>query len=133
MIKQLKAGLFTLGETKHHTRILYLDEKCYVWVTLPSIGDILSVATTKHEMYTKLSEGRYELYKVKDEPDLIDLKHLELEIGPETWQGFLLLTGLPKTSKKRSRIIPTREKVTLPATAGTTKQEAVVVSEHGGG
>lgn len=111
MIKLLKEGTYLLGESKKHTRFLYLDKTCYVWVIVLSIGDILSKAVHTHEPATVLSKGRYKLYDIKNEPDLVDLKHLELEVEDGEWQGYLLLTGLPRGKKRRSRIVPTTEKV----------------------
>ena len=52
------------------------------------------------------------LYKVKDEPNFVDLFHLELLVGEGVWQGYLLPTGLPTAEKKRNRIIPAKEVIT---------------------
>jgi hypothetical protein len=49
---------------------------------------------------------------VKDEPKLSDNQHIELEVGLDAWQGYLLLTGLPDDDKKRTRIVPTGELIT---------------------
>ncbi len=59
-----------------------------------------------------LSLGDYCLYDVEDEPALSDLPHLELEVGKDSWQSYLLLTGLPDDHKKRGRIVPTKEYIT---------------------
>ena len=111
MISLLRNGQYLLGETSQHTRILYLDDQCYVWLFVPSIGDILSYTAQQHEIKTELSSGDFRLYDVKSEADLIDLQHLELHTSRRHWQGYLLLTGLPRANKKRSRIIPTKETV----------------------
>lgn len=55
----------------------------------------------------------YRIYKVKNEPKLIDLLHLELSVGKNKWQGYLLLTGLPTKNKIRSRIVPSEEIISL--------------------
>jgi hypothetical protein len=39
--------------------------------------------------------------------------HLELSIGKGQWQGYLLLTGLPTNKKRRNRIIPTKEVISI--------------------
>ena len=59
-----------------------------------------------------IASGKYRLYKVKDEPNFVDLFHLELLVGEGVWQGYLLPTGLPTAEKKRNRIIPAKEVIT---------------------
>lgn len=111
MITLVKQGHYRLGETKNHSRVLFLDDVCYIWLVIATIGDIISRTTRKHTIKTVFSRGRYRLYDIADEPDLVDLKHLELEVGEDNWQGYLLLTGLPQQNKPRSRIIATEENI----------------------
>ena len=68
----------------------------------------------KHKADCILSVGHYRLYKVANEPEISDQLHLELCVGQGIWQGYLLPTGLPTDEKKRNRIIPTREIITIP-------------------
>lgn len=112
MIKVLTEGQYQLTETKEQTKILSLDDKQFAWVNVSDIGGILITSFKKHDTDTVLSLGKYRLYGVKDEPDLTDLQHLELCVGDNTWQGYLLTTGLPNGRDKRNRIIPTNELIT---------------------
>lgn len=113
MIAILHKGDYKLIETKHHVKVLFLDNNEYAWVEPVDIGEIL---VASHRVFVEdclLAKGRYYLYDVKDENRLTDLQHLELEVGQNTWQGYLLLTGLPTGANKiRSRIIPTKEIIT---------------------
>lgn len=109
MINLLQSGSYKLYETKHHVKILALDDNQYAWVEPPRIGEILVISHTNHKTDCILSIGDYRLYGVVDEPHLSDHIHLELEVGWRQWQGYLLLTGLPDNQKKRARIIPTTE------------------------
>lgn len=113
MIKLLQEGSYTLTETKGQTKILVLDKKqTFAWVYVQEIGEILVTSYKSHKTDHILSMGKYRLYEVDDEPQLTDLIHLELHVGNGTWQGYLLLTGLPSEKDKRSRIIPTEEIIT---------------------
>lgn len=113
MIRLLERGVYRLGQTKkHHTKILYLGSDGYIWVDFEKIGEVLVHPTTAHLVECLLSIGQYRLYQVKDEEKLNDNFHLELEIGRNQWQGYLLLTGLPTSRHKRTRIIPTSEVIT---------------------
>lgn len=118
MIKLIKEGRYTLLETKNETKILILDDiHKFAWINVSNIGEIL---VTTHKTLRKdclLSIGKYRLYDVKDEPDLTDLIHLELLVGDGMWQGYLLPLGLPTTTKKRGRIIPTEEIITVSTTS----------------
>lgn len=109
MIAILKEGDYLLLKTKGQIKVLILDRKSYAWINAENIGQIL---VSIHKKYIKdaiLAKGPYRVYKVKDEPDLTDLIHLELFAGRNTWQGYLLPTGFPLNGKRRSRIIPTDE------------------------
>ena len=112
MITLMGTGNYRLIETKKDTKILYLDNQVFAWITSKNIGEILIVSHKAHKTDCLLSVGTYNLYAVKDEENLTDLQHLELNVGDDTWQGYLLLTGLPDDRKKRSRIIPTPQLVT---------------------
>lgn len=113
MIQLAQQGIYALMETKRHTRMLILDgEKSYAWIHAGEIGEILVASHKPHQSDHILSVGKYRMYRVKDEPDLTDLVHLELLAGDGVWQGYLLPTGLPTDEKKRNRIIPTKEIIT---------------------
>lgn len=120
MIKLIKHGAYRLIETKRHTKILYLDGAAFAWIEPKKIGEILvsAVHNLARADYT-LSRGHYNLYSVEDEPGYFDLDHLELETGEDSWQGYLLLSGLPDLHKKRGRIIPTFERITGNARPGS--------------
>lgn len=111
MITLRKSGLYKLIETKHNTKVLYLDNDIYAWVEPVKIGEILVFSHKVHKTDCILSMGHYNLYDVEDEPKLSDQMHLELEVGHNHWQGYLLLTGLPDAHHKRGRIIPTIETI----------------------
>src|SRR3990167_7989688 len=113
MISLYRSGVYRLIETKHHTKILYLSFDVFAWLEPTGIGEILVASYKKHKADCTLSMGHYRLYSVEDEPNLVDQEHLELEVGMNNWQGYLLPTGLPDKMKKRSRIIPTEEIITL--------------------
>ncbi len=112
MIQSTGHGSYRLYETKSHVKIVELGKDKYIWLLAPGIGEIIVLTTAVHKIKNFLSIGNYRLYKVKDEPDFTDLLHLELFIGDSIWQGYLLPTGLPTTTKKRRRIIPTNEIIT---------------------
>lgn len=109
MITLLQNGEHKLIETKKNTKVLYLDDATYAWVEPTAIGEILVSSHATHKADCVLSVGDYYLFDITDEPELSDNMHLELEVGRNVWQGYLLLTGLPTDSKKRVRIIPTTE------------------------
>ncbi len=109
MIKLIKKGKYSLVETRNDVKVIKLDRKTYVWVFTKSIGEMLVATHRGHRTDQKLSKGEYKIYKVKNEPDLVDQLHLELAIGEGDWQGYILPTGFPKDKKIRSRIIPTNE------------------------
>ena len=109
MISIRKSGTYKLIETKRHTKILYLGPVAYAWIEPTRIGVILVTTHNVHKTDCVLSTGHFRLYDVDQEPQLSDNQHLELEAGKDTWQGYLLLTGLPNDQKTRSRIIPTHE------------------------
>jgi hypothetical protein len=110
MIKLTQEGDYKLIETKGQTKILTLDsQKVYAWITAKDIGEILETSHVQHKVDHILAIGEYRIYDVKNEPQLSDQLHLELSVGRGMWQGYLLLTGLPSDTKKRSRIIPTSE------------------------
>lgn len=112
MITLYRTGNYKLIETKHDTKVLYLDEDIYAWVKAAGIGHILITSHKAHTTDYLLSCGSYRLYAVEDEPEISDHIHLELEVGVNAWQGYLLLTGLPDEDNKKARIIPTSEIIT---------------------
>lgn len=113
MIKLIKQGDYKIVETWGETRILDLGSNGkFSWIFAKNIGEIL-VTTKKNfnNLYT-LARGQFRLYEVRGEPNLTDLKHLELYVGEGSWQGYLLPTGLPNEKDIRNRIIPTPEIIT---------------------
>lgn len=112
MIKPLRKGYYKLVETKRNNKILYLDDDVYAWIEPAYLGELLVSSSNPHKTDCVLSMGHFRMYDVVDEPDVSDHIHLELEVAPDVWQGYLLLTGLPSKQKKRSRIIPTVEIIT---------------------
>jgi hypothetical protein len=112
MITLHRSGRYKLIETKANNKVLYLDNDVYAWVEPVSIGEILVYSHKVHKTDCILSIGTYKLYTVVDEPNLSDHVHLELDVGEEHWQGYLLLSGLPDDHHKRGRIIPTNEVIT---------------------
>lgn len=113
MINLVKSGTYQLIETKGQAKILTLDAKeTFAWIVASEIGEILVASYKQHKTDHILAIGEYKLYEVADEPDLADLPHLELQVGDNVWQGYLLPTGLPTLQDKKNRIIPTAELIT---------------------
>jgi hypothetical protein len=113
VITLLREGIYDLIETKHQTKILTLDgQRTYAWIVAEGMGEVLVDSHKTHKTDQILARGEYRLYQVKDEPELADMQHLELEVGRSTWQGYLLLKGLPTQAERRHRIIPTTELIT---------------------
>ena len=112
MIKLIDNGMYSLIQTHNQTKIIRLGSKTFAWVVAGKIGEILVATHKKHEVDHILALGNFRMYEVEDEPDLVDLVHLELFVGEGQWQGYLLPTGLPSDDKKRSEIIPTDEIIT---------------------
>ncbi|MBD3365910.1 hypothetical protein GF360_01050 [candidate division WWE3 bacterium] len=128
MIEKTLTGTYRLLETKADTKVLILspqapdadstatedpqETQTFAWITAKEIGEILVTAKKDHDVQCVLSMGEFNLYDVDDDPDLVDLQHLELYVGADVWQGYLLPTGLPTKTDKRNRIIPTEEVIT---------------------
>ena len=112
MITLRKSGKHKLIETKNNIKILYLDANAYAWVEPPEVGELLVATHIEHKADCVLSVGDYHLFTIENEPNISDNMHLELEVGRNIWQGYLLLTGLPDVDKTRVRIIPTKEIIT---------------------
>ncbi len=112
MIRLLRSGHYELLETKAQTKVLVLNSKIYAWINAAGIGEILVTSHNPPHADTILALGEFRLYAVDDEPQLSDQRHLELAVGEDVWQGYLLPTGLPTNRKKRSRVIPTEEAIT---------------------
>ena len=112
MISMEANGDYEVVETKHKTKVLYLDDVAYAWIHPKHIGEILVSSHHFEDSDVKISAGKYMLYDVDNEDYLTDLQHLELEYGHDAWQGYLLPTGLPTGEKKRARIIPTDQIIT---------------------
>lgn len=112
MIVVLRSGIYKLAETKHGTKLLHLDDKTYAWIVAPRIGSLLIFSSLPHIEKDVLSTGAFRLYDVRDEPQLSDQLHLEVEVGHDMWQSYLLPTGLPDKVNTRKLIIPTHEVIT---------------------
>lgn len=114
MITVLERGTYRLIETRGQIKVFIFNNiKTYAWINAGEIGEIL-VTTHKHyNADCTLATGNYRLYQVKSESDLTDQLHLELHVGEGEWQGYLLPAGLPTDIKKRNRIIPTKELITI--------------------
>lgn len=109
MITLLESGWYKLTETKGGTKMLFLDDHAYAWVYAKGIGEMLVASYREFSDDAVLSLGQFKLYDVEDEEEYSDHLHLELEVANGSWQGYLLLTGLPDGRKKRARIVPTTE------------------------
>jgi hypothetical protein len=112
MITLTQQGTYSIAGTKDHKTMLTLDDVQYLRSYAPKIGDLLTFAKHEHTVDHLIVDGKYRIYKVKGEPNLVDLEHLELSVGRGKWQGYLLLTGLPTARKIRSRIVTTDEVIT---------------------
>ncbi len=112
MIVVVDSGTYTLAETKHGTKLLRLDDSTYAWIVAPRIGSLLIRSSLPHIEKDVLSRGAYRIYSVTDEPHFSDQLHLEVEVGYDTWQGYLLPTGLPDARDTRKLLIPTHEVIT---------------------
>lgn len=111
MIEQIDKGTYTLAGTKGNHKILLLDNQAYIWITTKKIGQILVFTQKIQTPHYIMAEGKYTLFAVVNEPKLVDLVHLELQVGAKQWQGYLLPTGLPTQDNIRNRLIPTTELV----------------------
>ena len=114
MVRILQRGKYRLIETKGQTKILILDEKeTFAWINAGEIGEILVTTHKTHQADCILALGNYRLYEVTNELGKTDGLHIELFVGENTWQGYLLPTKLPTDIKKRNKIIPTKELITV--------------------
>jgi hypothetical protein len=111
MITRVDGGAFELTETRHGTKILALNDEPYVWIVAPGIGSLLIYTDQPQEASEILSKGHFRLFTVRDEPELSDLLHLELEFSKNEWQGYLLPTGLPDEMDTRKRLIATHQTI----------------------
>jgi hypothetical protein len=113
MITTVETGTYTLVQTTRHTKMLRLDDDTFIWLHTKTAGGILMASAAAHDADFTLSTGHYYLYHTEEEePHLTDSWHLELEFGENTWQGYLLPTGLPDDKKTRKRILPTNQIIT---------------------
>ena len=109
----MQHGEYRLIETRSATKILKLNGvRSFAWINAKNIGEILISTFKMHIADYTLCIGNYRLYEVREEPEIVDGFHLELFVGEDTWQGYLLPTGLPTKKKIRNRIIPTKELLT---------------------
>jgi hypothetical protein len=112
MITRIEQGAYRLVETRHGTKILLLGHKKFAWIMAHQIGSLLIWSNMFHRVRDTLASGMYYLYDVRGEPRVSDQPHLELQIGSDEWQGYLLPTGLPTTNDTRKLFIPTPEVIT---------------------
>lgn len=104
MTRLLKSGFYALGTSRHNTKILYLDNSCFIWLNEPSLGSILLTSERRPDLYMIVCEGRYHLKDPEQSDEKSPMQFLELEIAPKDWQSFSLISGLPNGHMKRSRI-----------------------------
>lgn len=112
MIRLCRKGAYKLIETERHNKVLFLGSDTYAWEEPIGKGELVAIAHEVQVTDLTLSIGQFRLYGACSEPELSGVPHLELEIGKNSWQGFLLPTGLPKNSDARARIVPTEEVIT---------------------
>lgn len=112
MITKSRTGSYRIALTHRRTKMLYLDDQHFAWLTTKDIGDILVASHRDQDIEVMLGTGHYCMYQVEDEPQLTDVWHLELQYGQTTWQGYLLPAGLPDAINPRRRIIPTHQIIT---------------------
>jgi hypothetical protein len=135
MKRLVRSGKYVLLETKGNTKLIALEKiGTYAWVNALRIGEILIKARNRFKIESILSKGRYRLYDIKNEPKLTDLQHLELEVGDGAWQGYLLPNGIPVSSEKKHRIIPTSELVPVRSGKNSVYEELLenmeVLQDH---
>jgi hypothetical protein len=107
-----RQGSYKLTESRLQIKALYLDKTSYAMLFIDSLGEMISTARTPKPTDYTLSIGRYRVYNVQDEPDMTEGLHLELEVGDDIWQGYLLPNGLPGKNSIRGCLLPTRELIT---------------------
>ena len=113
MVKLVLQGKYKIIETWGETRILILDDKDrYAWIHASGIGEILVTTKKKFTSHYTIARGKFRVYEVRKEAELIDGLHLELYVGEGLWQGYLLPTGLPKNKDIRNKIVPTNQIIT---------------------
>jgi hypothetical protein len=93
--------------------VLAVDDGVYSWVTGERMGVVLVTSHHDYTDYHILATGYYRLYDVKSEPGLSPQQHLELNVGYNLWQGYLLPSGLPNKTRKLVKIMPTKEVVSV--------------------
>jgi hypothetical protein len=130
MITRIDGGTFELTETGHGTKILVLNDLPYVWIVAPGIGSLLIYTDQPHETSEILSKGHFRLFQVRDEPELSDQLHLELEFSKNQWQGYLLPTGLPDDTDTRKRLIATHQTISSVHYLQQTGRESPSHSKH---
>ena len=106
MITPTSRGTFKLLETKRGQRVLYLNDEIYEFVTP---NRIRSSFRKYHKSDCVLSAGRFQIYFVSVENHITEHWHLELEVGANIWQGYLLPQGLPGEEFYVTRLLPTSE------------------------
>jgi hypothetical protein len=90
MIKLIKQGGYKLVMQSDNDKTLVLGKQGYHWTLAKGIGEILTFCKSIHKESYTITTGKFKLYQVKNEEKLVDLQHLELSIGDEKWQGYLL-------------------------------------------
>lgn len=111
MIKVVLCGKYRLVETVEHLKVLYLDDAVYLWQYEPGTGDVLVLIGYQYPAGYTLACGNYRVYEVTDEPRFSGHIHLELYLGDQHWQGYVLEAGLPP-KHSQSFIAPTAEVIT---------------------
>ncbi|HET6924519.1 MAG TPA: hypothetical protein VFH39_01665 [Candidatus Saccharimonadales bacterium] len=111
MAKLIRFGRYRLIETRHQNKILYLGRSVYAWVQPVEFGEMLVTTHKPHKTDCVLSIGLYRLYDNSDVHEVPTVQHLELEVGKDEWQGYILPGGLPRAGRPRARIVPTPQLV----------------------
>lgn len=111
MIELRRQGHYELAETATHTHLLTLEGgEHFAWILAKGIGEILVTAKRHHVLIRTLARGNFRLYEVQNEIGLSDGIHLELALGGDDWQGYLLPHGLPD-GRIRRLVVPTWETI----------------------
>jgi len=112
MVSIMRQGSYKLTESRLQIKALYLDSSSYAMLFIDALGEMIATAREPKPSDYTLSAGHYRLYDIVDEPDMSEGLHLELEVGDDIWQGYLLPNGLPDKGSIRGCLLPTHELVT---------------------
>jgi hypothetical protein len=114
MVRIIQTGTYRLYATGTKTNILDLDGRLYSWSKLGDAPDSLRITHRSSSVQQILATGSYRLYEVEDEPRFSPSQHLELNVGPKLWQGYLLAVGLPVHPNTQTPIAVTSQTISAP-------------------